>query len=345
MASRIHKLLALAAVAGSLLGTPRAYSGPLGNLINKQINSHGDGPIWSEHLESFKGVNQVVLGQFTVVFLTKTVSYSGGGFFSNNNESKAIGQLAGVDSSTFQRVTDAIFEDFKAKLAHQGVTVADPAGYYANPYYQRVHSEEQGHPVTVPLEDKQSVEGQAWWPTTLAHHDNMALALRFMDAGVRDVYTAQYDYARNAKIPVLNVVYVVDFAEPAKSSGAGIFQSLNVKAEIAISPRGSQLQLMDTSGKVGKLVINKPLVEGGSFAEIKDITSGVQKTAETAQMLGNIGGALFGGSHSNHMFGKQMRIDRRIEYSVTDPKVYGDLVVHAGSQTNDLILGQFGLAR
>ncbi|MBS0255065.1 MAG: hypothetical protein JSS36_07635 [Proteobacteria bacterium] len=329
-----------AAVLAGLIAPAPADAGILGDAINKQLNSHGDGPTWTEHADSFKGASQVVLGQFTVVFLTKSVSYSGGGFLSTSNSAKAIGQLAGVDPATYQRVTDAVFEDFKAKLARAGITLADPAAYYASKYYQKVRSEDQGHPVTVPLDDKQSVEGQAWWPSALPHHDNMALTMRFMDANTTNVYTAQYDYARTAKLPVLNVVYVVDFAEPAKSTGGGVFQKLDVKAELAISPRGSQIQLMDTSGKVGKVVLNKPIVEGGTFAEIKDITSGLQKGAETVQMLGNIGGAIFG--KGSNAFGKQMRMDRRIEYSVVDPKVWGDMVIHAGGQTNDLMTNTLG---
>ena len=337
---RFYTFRAALAAAGPVLASVPAQAGILGDAISKQINGHGDGPTWTEHADSFKGASQVVLGQFTVVFLTKSVSYSGGGFLSTANTAKAIGQLSGVGPEAFQQVTDAVFEDFKAKLARAGITLADPAAYYASKYYQKVRNEDQGHSVTVPLDDKQSVDGQAWWPSALSHRDNMALTMRFMDANMTNVYTAQYDYARTAKVPVLNVVYVVDFAEPAKSSGGGVFQKLDVKAELAISPRGSQVQIMDTTGKVGKLVLNKPIVEGGPFAEIKDITSGVQKGMETAQMIGNIGGAIFG--KGGNAFGRQMRMDRRIEYSVVDPKAWGDMVVHAGGQTNDLMTNTLG---
>lgn len=320
-----------------------AHAGLLGNAINKSINGHGDGPVWTEHADGFKGVSQVVLGQFSVVFITKTVSYSGGGFLSTSGSAKAIGQLAGVDAATYQQVTDAVYADFLKKLATSGITVADPAAYYASHYYQSVKSEEQGHSVTMPLEDKDSVDAVAYWPTAMTHRDNFALNLRFMDAGRRDVYTAEYDYARTSGIPVLNVVYVVDFAEPAKSSGGGAFQSIKVSAALAISPRGSQMVLMDTRGNPAKIVLNKPLAEEGAFAEIRDITSGLQKSAESAQMIGNVAGALFGGKGG--MFGKQMRMDRRFEYRVTDPANYSSLATHAGGQANDLMLGQLGLVR
>ena len=38
---------------------------------------------------------------------------------------------------------------------------------------------------------------------------------------------------------MLNVVYVVDFAAPAKSSGGGILQTIKSTAELAVSNRGS----------------------------------------------------------------------------------------------------------
>lgn len=335
--ARYRRAIGVTIAAALLAGAP-ASAGILGNVINKGINGHGDGPVWTEHGDAFKGVNQVVIGQFSVVFLTKTVSYAGGGFHSGGNSAKEIGQLAGVDAATYQQVTDAVYEDFRKKLTARGITVADPAAYYASPYYQKVVSEEQGHSVTVPLEDKDNGEGVAWWPSALTHRDNRALALRFMDVRVRDLTTAQYAYAREAKIPVINVVYVLDFAKPAKTSGGGVFQKMDVTAELAVSPRGSQIVLVDTAGREARIVLNKPLVEAGAFAEIKDITSGAQKTAEKAQMIGNIAGALFGGG--SHAFGKQMRMDRRIEYHVVDPASWAQMAVHAGGQTNDLMTGQ-----
>ena len=120
-----------------------------------------------------------------------------------------------------------------------GVTIVAPDAYYASQYYQKVQSEEQGHKVTIPLQDKDTAEGVAYWPSSMPHRDNMALALRFMDFGQSNVYTAQYAYARAARVPVLNVVYVVDFAAPAKSSGGGILQTIKSTAELAVSNRGS----------------------------------------------------------------------------------------------------------
>ena len=89
---RFYTFRAALAAAGLVLASVPAQAGILGDAISKQINGHGDGPTWTEHADSFKGASQVVLGQFTVVFLTKSVSYSGGGFLSTANTAKAIGR-------------------------------------------------------------------------------------------------------------------------------------------------------------------------------------------------------------------------------------------------------------
>jgi len=340
MTKRYLKAVAASAAMSVALLTPQAsQAGLLGNAINKAINSHGNGPVWTENAGGFKGVTQVVLGQFSVVFLTKKVDYAGGGFLATSGNAKVIGQLSGLSAADYQRITDSIYADFQKKLAASGVTVADPSAYHASKYYQSVTSQEQGHSVTVPLQDKDNGDGVIYWPTALPNHENIALPLRFMDMSMGKVYTAQYAYAREAKIPVLNVVYVVDFAEPATTSGARMLQGVKITSQVAVSTRGTQLYLTDTNGKPAKISLNQPLVEDGAFAEIKDITSKLQKGAESAQMVGNLLGA-FGG-HGSNMLGKQMRMDRRFEFNVSDPANYGDLVTHAGGQANDLLMASF----
>lgn len=314
-------------------------AGLIGNAINKSLNSHGDGPVYYDHQESFKGLNQAVIGQFSVVFFTKKVDYDGGGFLSDGS-SKAIGQLSGLAEPDYQKITDALYVQFKARLAAGGVTLVDPAAYYASKYHQKVTSEPNGHSVIVPLQDQDSADGVAYWPSELSYRENMAIALRMMDGHMRDVYTAQYAYAREAKVPVLNVVYVVDFAGPAKTEGGGVFQSINVTSQLAISPRGSQVQLMDASGKVGKIILNKPVIEGGDFADISDITSGLSKASQAASTAFNVfkGGL---GALTN----KGSRMDRRFQYAVTDPAAFAGMTVKAGTKTTDIFVQQLQTLR
>ena len=148
-------------------------------------------------------------------------------------------------------------------------------------------------------------------------------------------YTAQYDYARTAKVPVLNVVYFVDFAKPAKSSGGGLFQSIKVSAGLALSQFGTQIALIDTNGKMAKISLAVPIEEGGDFAHITDVTSGLTKAVRVASVLGGAFGR-FGGFGG----GGRSGMSERFDYAVTDPKAYGEKSVSAATKATDLFLRQ-----
>ncbi|MEQ1549554.1 MAG: hypothetical protein ABL918_13055, partial [Chakrabartia sp.] len=222
---------------------------------------------------SFKGMTQVVIGQFTVAYFIKKIDYDGGGFLATSAKGKAIGHLSGLSPQDYQGTTDAIFADFKKQLEAQGVTIVDPAGLKADKYYAKVKPEVQGGKVDVVLKKEDHADALAFWPTALGRTDNALLPMRMMDMNVSHNYTAQYNYARTAKVPVLNVVYFVDFAKPATSSGGGLLQSVKVKAGLAMSQFGTQIALMDTSGKLAKATLAVPIEEGGDFADIRETTS------------------------------------------------------------------------
>lgn len=289
-------------------------------------------PVKVEKPESFKGVSQVVIGQFTVAFFTKKVDYDGGGFLAASAQGKAIGHLSGMSPADFQKTTDLVYADFTKQLATHGITVVDPAGMMANQYYAKVKHETQGESVDVILKKQDHADAVAYWPTQLGRNDNALLQMRLMDMNMSRTYTAQYDYARTAKVPVLNVVYFVDFAKPAKSSGGGLFQSIKVGAGLALSQFGTQVALMDTNGKLAKILLAVPIEEGGDFANITDVTSGLTKAVRIASVLGGAFGGFGGGGRSG--------MSERFDYAVTDPKAYGEKSVSAASKATDLFLRQ-----
>jgi hypothetical protein len=293
-------------------------------------------PLKVEKPESFKGATQVVIGQFTVAFLTKKVDYDGGGFLAASAEGKAIGHLSGLSASDYQKATDAIYADFTKQLAAHGVAIVDASGLKANKYYAKVKQEVQGETVDIALKKKDHADAVAYWPTQLGHNDNTLLQLRLMDMNAGHTYTAQYDYARTAKVPVLNVVYVVDFAKPAKSDGGGIFQSIKATAGLAVSQFGTQIGLMDTNGKMAKVILATPIEEGGTFAEIKETTSALTKVSRVAGLLG--GGLGLG-------TGGRMGMSARFDYNVTDPGQYGEKAVSAATKASDLFLRQIEALR
>jgi hypothetical protein len=293
-------------------------------------------PIKVEKPESFKGATQVVIGQFTVAYLTKKIDYDGGGFLAASAEGKAIGHLSGLTAADYQKTTDAIYADFSRQLAAHGVSIVDPAGLLANKYYAKVKHEAQGESVDIMLKKKDHADATAYWPTQLGRNDNALLQLRMMDMNMGNTYTAQYDYARTAKVPVLNIVYVVDFAKPAKSDGGGLFQTVKASAGLAMSQFGTQIGLMDTTGKMAKILLMTPIEEGGDFANITETTSGLNKVVRVAGLLG--GGLGFGG-------GGRMGMSARFDYNVTNPGQYGEKAVSAATKTSDLFLRQLEALR
>jgi hypothetical protein len=296
-------------------------------------------PLKVEKPESFKGLSQVVIGQFTVAYFTKKVDYDGGGFLASGNEGKAIGHLSGLSPADYQRTTDAIYADFLKQLAAHNIAVVDPAGLIADKYYAKVKHEVQGGNADVILKKKDHADATAWWPTQLGRNDNALLQMRMMDFSMSHTYTAEYNYARTAKVPVLNVVYFVDFAKPATSSGGGLFQSIKVSAGLAMSQFGTQMGLMDTNGKMAKISLAAPIEEGGDFANITDTTSGVTKAVRVASILGGALGGLGG------FRGGGGGMTERFDYRVTDPAAYSEKAVSAGAKTSDLFIRQLEALR
>ncbi len=303
-------------------------------------------PVKVEKPESFKGVSQVVIGQFTVAFFTKKVDYDGGGFMAASAQGKAIGHLSGLTPADFQATTDAIYADFTKQLAARGISIVDPAGLTGGKYYAKVKPEAQGESVDVILKKQDHADAVAYWPTALGRTDNALLQMRMMDFNMSNTYTAQYDYAKTAKVPVLNVVYFVDFAKPATSSGGGLFQSIKVSAGLAVSPFGTQMALMDTNGKMAKISLAVPIEEGGDFANITDTTSGVTKTVRVASVIGGAFGAFGGGGGlGGLMGGKKNTMSERFDYAVTNPAAYSEKAVSASTKATDLFLRQLEALR
>jgi hypothetical protein len=291
-------------------------------------------PIKVEKPASFKAVNQVVIGQFTVAYFTKKVDYDGGGFLAAGNKGKAIGHLSGLTPADYQKTTDAVYDDFVKQLAAHGITVVDASGLTSNKYYAKVKQEAQGAKMDVVLKKQDHADAVAYWPTALGRNNNMLVPMRLMDFSMSHTYTAQYDYARTSQIPVLNVIYFIDFAKPATSSGAGLFQSITAKAGLAVSQFGTQIGLMDTTGKLAKISLAVPVEEGGDFANIDETTTGASKAVRVASILG---AGMFGGNAGT--------MASKFDYQVTDPAAYGEKALSASAKVSDLFIRQIEALR
>ncbi len=287
-----------------------------------------------EKPEAFKGATQVVIGQFSVAFFVRRARGAGGGFASGNASANLIGVLDGLSASDYNAITDAIYADFAKQLEASGVSIVAADGYRANKYYAKVKLETSGDTTTkLELGDDGVGHAQVYWPTALGRNENMELGLRIADGNMANTYTAQYDYARNSKIPVLNVVIGIDFFGDASSrggaAGGGATQVMTVTQQVSVATATTRATLMSNTGKYGKMHLDTPIDVPGTFANITNQTSGGTLAAET---LANV-------------FGRGARPTRTFGYKVTDGPAYRRLSVAAAHDAAAKIVTQLAAMR
>lgn len=345
------KTIALGTAAFTCLVAPMAaQAGMLGNMINHAMSGkHEKGPPGGSAKvskpEAFKGVRQVVIGQFTVAYFQKNVNYGADSLLSSASGAKTNGELSGVDASDFQTATDAVYEAFKAQLTAQGITVVDPAEYMTNKYRAGMKPEDQGIGIKVQLDQADHADAAMYWPAQIGRHDIvMSQAVRGMMnmqrlGNINAANQLERDFAKASGIPVLNVQLLVDFAEPLKASQqttdstylSTTSTTMRQGARIAISHYGSQMTLITPGESLmsegGKVVLQSPIVESGDFVE----ASGKSSNA-VAQAIGGLAGL-------------HIQSQAKFRFHVTDPAAYRAAVQSAGNKAATLFVSQMAALR
>jgi hypothetical protein len=318
----------------SLLIATASHAGALGDVITKALSGKSDsGPVEGtakvEKPENFKALSKVAIGQFSIAFYTKNVTYSGDNPFSSASSSRSEGELAGMSAEAFQETTDAIFDEFKRQMQVKGIEVVDSNGYKTTPMRANVKAEPQGATAAIKMNKADTAEAAVYWPTQLGHTDNVLLLVGGF-TNIRNMGYAQASekkYATATGIPVMNVVLNVDFAAPVKSEKTFSGQTVSSKAKIAISHWGSQLTVIGPADGMffggGKVILQSPIVQEGDFAEV----SGSETNGVTRGLLGLAG--MRGGMAKTSF-----------KYSVVDTNQYGIAVGVAASKAMSLFLDQ-----
>jgi hypothetical protein len=282
-------------------------------------------------MTALRGVPQIGMGQFSVVFLIKKVDYDGGGFLSASSEGKAVGHLQGVSPAQMQSIADRVYGDFQSRLAAAGIAIASPNPLMSTKYWEKVKPSPAGADVFIMQKKKDKADGLAFFPAALGHSGNMMLQSGMFDFSMGAMNTASYMGANTTKIPIVHVVYVIDFAAPAQSQGGGIFHGMKVKAQLAVSPFGTKVQVSLPDGKSASATLSKAFVEGGDFARIEDRTGGVNKGIGTGLRVAS---AIFGGPSLGNM-------QRRFDYIVDDQAAFAAKVEAALGQANQDVIDNF----
>ena len=140
--------------------------------------------------------------------------------------------------------------------------------------------------------------GIAMYPSgTVLNTNAAAFAVTGPDCGA-GAANARIMYAAMNHQPIVNVVYVVDFAGAERYGGRYAVQaSVNVRANLAVVEGLSTLSLTNAKGQPGTLTVAEPIAVGGDFGTLADTTSGGTRAGN---ILGQGIAAAFGSGNSNH---------------------------------------------
>lgn len=187
-----------------------------GNQPATQTGAFGipQGEIQTAGIDYLKGEQKVIVGAFRVAFAQKVdQKASSSSLFSTETQSAAMsGTLSGVDSSTFQAITDKAYQDFLAKLRSTGLQVIEVSQLQASQAYAGMKGEQS---------PAQMGDTVMYAPT------GMKLAIFPGEAGVSTAFggfdTASPlrvfpQLAKEQNAGVMSVTYYVDFLN-ASSSG------------------------------------------------------------------------------------------------------------------------------
>jgi hypothetical protein len=297
-----------------------------------------------ETADAFKGVNQVIIGAFSVGFATyKTDSAKAGGGLTGSGfggKSTAKSTLIGIDDATMQAITDTAYKGFVADLQAKGYTVVDRASLAGDPDFAKTKTYPN------PYEDSSgglfgtSSKTKYFAPSSFGGlkvfmGDIAGLTGGF---GFDNPSISASQFAKSKGIKVLNVSYVLDFAN-AESYGnwATTTSNVNVGQGMTIIPEYTKIGLIGGDGGTfqssnGFVRLGQPLTSNKEFATVKDSTSDTYKGVEVAtNVIGLLGGV---GTNKSREFDFTAR-----------PDAYKAAALDVIKQANDTMIGKMASVR
>lgn len=286
--------------------------------------------------KAFAGINQVVIGSFKVAFIDskKEAEKAGSGF---GGKSSAEIKLLGLNNQTMQQVTDAAYADFVAQLGAAGYQVADRSALTSDPEFAKANKEAS------PMKEEASFFGSQNNVTYVAPSSIKDLYFFMGEAGKTGGFgfsnpsIAASQFADKNKLPVISVMYTVDFAGADGSGGSFASTSaLQVGQVISVTP-GSGISLIGGSGGTfnptnGSVKLGQAVHSGEKYGEIVMTTSDTMKAVETAA---NVASALLGG-------GTNQSRDFEIK---ADPAKYQLAATTVTKETNSKLISQMKALR
>ena len=323
------KILGLALAATVLALPMQAYAGD-------------SGPVKVSGKDALAGAKSIAVAAFNVGFIfesTDQTKATGGMIGAFGGTTKAKSSLVGVTPEMMQKIADAAYADFVAKLAASGLAVKNTAEMFAAPEMAKPHGQVSPLDISIALEKKSKGKATYVKPTALptlimvagdfqgSGFSSMGLA---MDSGQASYALSQY--AKAAGVPVVGVTYLVDFSQQ-KRPGAFSLGGIEVNANLSVVPGYSRMTVFGANGKTLTVTLNQGVSVDGDFIDKHDASSG---TAKTTQAVANVaGGVMAAMGAGGFMFGKT----RKFEFDAK-PGNYEEGAVKAADLANDVMLGQ-----
>jgi hypothetical protein len=262
-------------------------------------------PVKVASAKTFAGVQQVVIGSFNIAFVHEKTdkAFSGRGT-AFGGSSIAKSKLAGLSAAEFQAVTDAAYADFTEKLKAAGYTIADRASYSAFPDMASQRMIASGAEGTVQADKNEKAKALYFAPSAFGPTPIVAGSITggtFGAFGQFGSAIARNKFAIATKTPVIDVRYVIDYADAKFRGGAFSFgSSVKLTAQLAVVETLSTVTLTDARGMLGTLTLQEAVAVDGDFGELANTTTGGQRAE---QAIGNVIGILGGiGTQSRKFF-------------------------------------------
>ena len=246
----------------------------LGLVVSASLaQAWSDDPLIMEKEKYFKKLESPIIGQFNVSFAYSDIKQAGSykdkwRELDGKSESAMRVNLKGLSDATMQKVTDAAYEDFKAKLAAAGVTTENVDITKDMPKW--LDKEYKRH-----LRDG--------YPENESHYEAYgAVESKTVPFSGSTVLNHKFPHlvgfsAKELKKDVISVRYLLHFGylDPSASKTENEFMNqVTMKTSVSFHP-GIQVywrsgaELYKNHKKKGSILINKHVGAPGDFGELK----------------------------------------------------------------------------
>ncbi|HEY1096640.1 MAG TPA: hypothetical protein VGF14_05315 [Alphaproteobacteria bacterium] len=254
--------------------------------------------------EAFKGTNDVVIGAFSVGFLTQKTdsAKAGGGLLGNGmgGKSTAHSNLNGINDATLQSITDKAYDAFLKDLKAAGYNVVDRSTLLNNKDFAETKDYESPYEDTTGGIFSRGTITKYFAPSSFNGKMKVFMGdIPALSGGFAfgNPMTAAATIADKGGPRIIHAVYLVDFANAEGYGGwARTSSSIAVGQGLTVVPEGTKIGIIGGqagtfSSKIGVVALGQPVTSDKPFADVTDATTGTDKTMQgVANVIGVLGG-------------------------------------------------------